>query len=95
MKRGNERREKRREGRTDVRTVALTANVDSPVEVIQLLCAEGDLDSAPALHVGGATGLGDHLLAALVHISFTICALHTLPHDAIEESPTVITPGGS
>ena len=82
----------RGKGGSDVRT--LTADIDSPVEVIQLLCAEGHLDPAPALHVGGATRLGDHLLAALVDISFTVCALHALSQDAIQETPAVVAPGG-
>ena len=90
-------RSEEREGR-EVRggrdpNLALTANTDPPVEVIQLLCAEGHLDPAPTLHVGGTTGLGDHLLAALVHIGLAVSALHTLPHDATEHTATVITPG--
>lgn len=72
---------------------AHTIDVDTFAVVVQLIYAKSDSNPSPPFHVVGATGLGHQLLAAMVDVCATVCALDALPHEAIEQAATVVAPG--
>ena len=74
---------------------AHTINVDTFAVVVQLIYTKSDSNPSPPFHMVGATGLGHQLLAAMVDVCATVCALDALPHETIEQAPTVVAPGGA
>lgn len=75
-------------------TARLTPNVETNVLIVDVLRPDCHLHPTSCLLHLLATGLGHHLMAAMVDIDSTIGALLPLLHQPVDEGATVIAPRG-
>ena len=76
------------------RQSSLTSDVESDVLVVNLLRVNRHLQTTTRLLPLLATGLGHQLMAAVVDIDPTGCALLALFHQPVQQGATVLAPGG-
>ena len=64
------------------------------MNIVQLQCGEGDFNSSPFLRLAYSASLGHEALATMVNVGTTVSALVSLLEHPVQQTATVITPGG-